>query len=368
MKKYAIMALGALAGLALSLPAMASAPDDGEISAFSITETSANQLPTSQPLIMLAQGEGDIDESFDSHGADTDEQMEEDNALAPRDTTKKTPTTGTPTPKTATPTSGSPTPATPATPKPAEPKATTPAPGTTPGTTPGTADVAPSAPRTDVESLTKGIRWLGHASFLIQDAKNIYVDPYDLPGGLPPADLILVTHDHGDHFSPDDIAKIIKESTTIVSIDAVRDKIPKKATFRAVKPGDTLTVQGVRIEVVPAYNIGKQFHPKEKGYVGFIIHSGGRSIYHAGDTDLIPEMKNIKTDVALLPAGGKFTMDGSEAAKAANLIKPKVAIPMHWGKIIGSDADAQTFKAQAQVPVVILKPEPKQAEAGKKPK
>jgi L-ascorbate metabolism protein UlaG (beta-lactamase superfamily) len=216
---------------------------------------------------------------------------------------------------------------------------------------------APAASPADIAALTKGLRWFGQSAFLIQDGKNIYIDPFELGTGLPPADLILITHDHYDHFSPEDIKKIIQPSTTIVSVDLIKGKIPKGAAFKAVKPGDTLTVQGVRIEVVPAYNIGKPFHPKERGLVGFIVHAGGRSFYHAGDTDLIPEMKTIKADVALLPVGGKYTMDAGEAADAANLIRPKVAIPMHWGKVVGNAADAETFKAKAKVPVVILQAE-----------
>jgi L-ascorbate metabolism protein UlaG (beta-lactamase superfamily) len=255
--------------------------------------------------MLLAQGEGDVDESFDSHGADTDEEMETDNAKAPQDTTKK------------------------------------------------------------VKDLTKGIRWLGQSAILLQDGKNIYIDPYGLGEGLPPADIILITHDHSDHLSPADIAKIIKPTTVVVTVEPALAKLPKEGVVRVVKPGDTLTVEGVRIEAVPAYNTAKQFHPKQKGYVGFIVHSGDRSIYHAGDTDLIPEMKNFKVDVALLPIGGTYTMTASEAAKAANIIKPKVAIPMHYGSIVGSPADAQIFKAEAKVPVVVMEPEAKQAKPDK---
>jgi L-ascorbate metabolism protein UlaG (beta-lactamase superfamily) len=216
-----------------------------------------------------------------------------------------------------------------------------------------------------------GIRWLGHAAFLIEDGKRIYIDPFRLGQGLPTADLVLITHDHSDHLSPADLKKIVGKSTTIVSIAAAKDELSKMGTFKAVKPGDTLTVAGVRIEVVPAYNPKKQFHPKEKGYVGYVIHSGGRAIYHAGDTDVIPEMKSIKADVALLPVGGTYTMDAKEAARAADLIKPKVAIPMHYGTLLGgnrlgSDADADTFKARAKVPVVILKIETQPSAPAKK--
>jgi L-ascorbate metabolism protein UlaG (beta-lactamase superfamily) len=227
----------------------------------------------------------------------------------------------------------------------------------------------PAAPRDtatiagDPAGLTRGIRWLGHASFMIEDGKRIYIDPFNLAKGLPPADLVLITHDHSDHLSAQDLKKIVNSATIIVSIAAAKDELSKIGTFKAVKPGDTLTVAGVHIQAVPAYNVDKQFHPKDKGYLGFIVHSGGRTIYHAGDTDVIPEMKQIKADVALLPAGGTYTMNAKEAAEAANLIKPKVAVPMHYGTslgggMLGSPADAETFRARAKVPVVIMKIEP----------
>ncbi len=123
---------------------------------------------------------------------------------------------------------------------------------------------------------------------------------------------------------------------------------------KAVKAGDKLTVKGVKIEVVPAYTPNKESHPKTAGDVGFILDFAGKRIYHAGDTDLIPEMANIQVDVALLPVGGTYTMNAKEAAQAANLIKPGVAVPMHWGDIVGSLADAEVFRAQCQVPVEIL--------------
>ena len=219
---------------------------------------------------------------------------------------------------------------------------------------------AAAKPDTTAARLTRGISWLGHASFLIHDdatGKTIYIDPYKLGKDLPPADLILVTHDHGDHLSPDDIALISGKSTVIVSTAAARDKLPKGTSLTVVKAGDTLTVAGIRIDVVPAYNAKKQFHPKDKGNVGFVVHAGGRTIYHAGDTDFVPAMKNLKVDVALVPVGGTYTMDAREAAEAVNAMKPRVAVPMHYGSIVGSDSDAETFKGLAKVPVVILKPE-----------
>lgn len=218
-------------------------------------------------------------------------------------------------------------------------------------------DEAQMAP---LDSLVEGIRWLGHASFLIESGQAIYIDPYDIPQGLadalPVADLILVTHDHADHFSPDAIKRIAGPSSIIISIESVIEDLPEAVKHsRTVAPGDTVTVDGIMIEAVPAYNIGKKFHPKEKGYVGFILHLEGRTIYHAGDTDLIPEMEHITADIALLPIGGTYTMNAAEAAEAADVIKPEVAIPMHWGKIVGTLEDAREFQARCDTRVLVLK-------------
>ena len=203
--------------------------------------------------------------------------------------------------------------------------------------------------------LLEGIKWLGHASFKIRAPEGlIYVDPWKLKGGEP-ADLVLITHGHYDHFSPEDLSKIRKADTTIVSVADVTAKL--KGEVRKVKAGDSLTVKGVAIEVVPAYNRAKDFHPQAAGGVGYVFTAGGRRIYHTGDTDAIPEMANITADVLFLPVGGKYTMNASEAAQVANMIKPKVAVPMHWGEIIGSRADAEAFQAQCQVPVEILEAE-----------
>jgi L-ascorbate metabolism protein UlaG (beta-lactamase superfamily) len=203
--------------------------------------------------------------------------------------------------------------------------------------------------------LLEGITWLGHDSFRIKAPEGvIYIDPWKLRDAEP-ADLILITHQHSDHFSAEDVQKLLKPDTTIVTVAQVAKRL--KGDVRRVKPGDTLTVKGIKIEVVPAYNPEKHFHPQKSGLVGFVVTAGGRRIYHAGDTDVIPEMANIQADVALLPVGGKYTMSASEAAQAANLIKPKVAVPMHWGDIIGTRTDAEAFKKACKVPVEILAPQ-----------
>jgi L-ascorbate metabolism protein UlaG (beta-lactamase superfamily) len=209
--------------------------------------------------------------------------------------------------------------------------------------------------------MIENIHWLGHDTFRIENDVIIYTDPIKLKGEPPKADLILITHDHFDHCSPDDVARLTKDGTVIVTIAAAARKL--KGDVRVVKPGESLVVHGISIETVPAYNVSKfripgvPFHPKESGHVGFIVTVGGVRIYHAGDTDFIPEMDDIETDVALLPVGGTYTMTADEAAQAANRIKPKVAIPMHHSDIVGSAADARRFRDLCQVEVAILSQE-----------
>lgn len=199
------------------------------------------------------------------------------------------------------------------------------------------------------------IHWLGHATVRLDFDKVIYVDPWKLRGGAPKADIILITHEHYDHFSKPDIDRIRKESTSLVTIAGVAAGL--KGDVHVIKPGDSITVQGIAIQAVPAYNIGKQFHPKSAGHVGFVVQTGGHAIYIAGDSDLTPEMKAVRADVALLPVGGKYTMTAEEAAQAANAIQPQLAIPLHYGDIVGSTADAERFRSLSKVPVRILKPE-----------
>ena len=209
--------------------------------------------------------------------------------------------------------------------------------------------------------MIENIHWLGHDTFRIENDKIIYTDPIKLKGKPPKADLILITHDHFDHCSPEDVAKLVKDDTVIVTIAAAAQML--KGDVRVVKPGESLVVQGIPIETVPAYNVNKfrspgvPFHPKESGHVGFIVTVAGRRIYHAGDTDVIPEMDDIQADIALLPVGGTYTMTADEAAQAANTIQPKVAIPMHHSAIVGSVKDAQRFRDLCSMEVIILSQE-----------
>jgi L-ascorbate metabolism protein UlaG (beta-lactamase superfamily) len=193
------------------------------------------------------------------------------------------------------------------------------------------------------------INWLGHSGFMIEgEGKTIYIDPYVLPENIDfedMADIILITHEHYDHCNPDAIRKLRKEDTTTLIPENCSLKF--RGDARNVMEGDVLTgglaIKDMDIEVVPAYNINKPNHPKGIG-VGYIIKVEGIRIYHAGDTDLIPEMKEIAADVALLPIGGTYTMDESEAAEAAAAIAPKVVIPMHYNYLETTRADAEKFK------------------------
>ena len=199
------------------------------------------------------------------------------------------------------------------------------------------------------------IKWLGHAGFKIKKKKVIYIDPYQI-NETEQADIILITHEHYDHCSLDDIELLKKEDTIIIGPEKAVKNLDGKNVI-IVKPGDRKEVEGIVIDAVPAYNIGKKFHPKEKGNVGYVINIEGIKIYHAGDTDLIPEMEKLAVDIAMLPVGGDYTMNAEEAAAAANKIKPKIAIPMHYGTIVGTKDDADEFKEKCDCEVHILEVE-----------
>jgi L-ascorbate metabolism protein UlaG (beta-lactamase superfamily) len=198
--------------------------------------------------------------------------------------------------------------------------------------------------------MLKKIKWLGHSSVKIEAEKTIYIDPWKIKEGRK-ADLILISHSHGDHLSPADIRKIQKEETVIIAAGDAAAQL--SGDVRALKPGEKVTVQGVTIEAVPAYNIGKPYHPKANDWIGFILTVEGKRIYYGGDTDLIPEMKDIKADILILPVGGTYTMTAREAAEAADLIRPEAVIPIHFGDIVGTPADAVKFKELCKAPVEI---------------
>ena len=202
-------------------------------------------------------------------------------------------------------------------------------------------------------AMTGNIHWLGHDTFRIEGEQVIYTDPFKIKK-KGTADIILITHEHYDHCSPDDIKKIQGPNTVILSPADCAAKL--QGNIKVVKPGDKIEVRGMTIEVVPSYNTNKQFHTKDRGWVGYVFTAKGQRIYIAGDTDYIPEMKNIRADIALLPVSGTYVMTADEAAQAALDIKPKVAIPMHYGSIVGTKEDALKFakKLKGKIDVVIL--------------
>ena len=217
--------------------------------------------------------------------------------------------------------------------------------------------------------------WLGHSSFMIKTSeilrksrisdsaqehkvldnkKTIYIDPFQISRSEPKADVILITHSHYDHCSIADIEKIIRQGTVVVVPPDCQSKITKleNVEMQIMIPGDEFSVEGIKIQAVPAYNINKQHHPKSEEWQGYLVKFDKVIFYHAGDTDLVPEMQKLsgygKKDnefVALFPVDGKFAMTAEEAAQAASIIKPTLAIPMHYGNVQGTKEDAERFVA-----------------------
>lgn len=210
-----------------------------------------------------------------------------------------------------------------------------------------------------------GISWFGHASFSLENKlgkKFYFVDPFDIKR-LPndKADAIFITHAHYDHWSPNDIRKLIKNDTVVVGTKGCENlNLPSNA-FMIVGPDRILTVAGIRVKTVPAYNVKPDrvnYHPKENKWVGYVFEVGEARIYHAGDTDFIPEMRNlVDIDVAMIPIGGTYTMDVKEAIQAANTIKAEVTIPMHYRRLLGNNVKAaeEEFKAGVKGKVVVMK-------------
>jgi L-ascorbate metabolism protein UlaG (beta-lactamase superfamily) len=194
-----------------------------------------------------------------------------------------------------------------------------------------------------------GIRlsWLGHSSYKFMfNSKVIYIDPYEVKEH-DKADLILITHGHYDHCSIPDLKKLTKQDTMIVTTPDTTSKLSGKVEgghVKLVKPGDSFVFQDIPIKAVPAYNTDKEYHPKENQWVGYVFTINNVVFYHAGDTDFITEMEDITADVVFLPVSGTYVMNVEEAVHAAKKIMPRIAIPMHYGKIVGSKSDAEKFK------------------------
>ena len=195
--------------------------------------------------------------------------------------------------------------------------------------------------------MLENIEVLCHSSIKFYKEKVIYIDPFKIDKNYNDADIIFITHDHYDHYSEDDIDKIKKDDTVIVAPEELLTKLLRKG-FRQdyiiiVEHNERYIVESIKFETVPAYNTNKQFHPKENGWVGYIIEIKGIRYYIAGDTDITEENKQVKCDVAFVPVGGTYTMDFKEAAYLINEIKPQVAVPIHYGSIVGTNQDATDF-------------------------
>ena len=196
------------------------------------------------------------------------------------------------------------------------------------------------------------IHWLGHSSIRIEGDKTVYVDPWNLKKGSPVADVILITHSHYDHCSAPDVGKIRREKTLVFAPSDCAEQF--QFPFTSVRPGWQQSLEGVTFEAIPAYNLDKPFHPRSRQWVGYVIEMGGERIYVSGDTDAVPEMEAVQADVVIVPVGGTYTMTAAEAAAAVDKIRPRLAIPIHFGEVVGSLRDAEKFKELCRTPVEIL--------------
>lgn len=188
---------------------------------------------------------------------------------------------------------------------------------------------------------------LCHSSIKINKEKIIYIDPFKINENFNDADIVFITHSHYDHYSKEDINKIKKDDTKIIAPKETIEKLLqegyKQETIIEVEPNKEYKVEGIKFETISAYNIDKQFHPKENEWVGYIIELQGIRYYIAGDTDINEEDKKVKCDVAFVPVGGTYTMNYKEAANFINEIKPKIAVPIHYGSVVGTKQDAINF-------------------------
>lgn len=195
--------------------------------------------------------------------------------------------------------------------------------------------------------MLENIEVLYHSSIKISKNKVIYIDPFKIDKNYNDADIVFITHDHYDHYSEEDIDKVINENTTIIIPEELLTKLLRKGINKnaiiTVEPNEKYMVQGIKFETIPAYNTNKTFHPKKNGWVGYIITLDDIRYYIAGDTDITEENRRVKYDVAFVPVGGTYTMDFKEAAQLINEIQPKIAVPIHYGSVVGTKQDATDF-------------------------
>lgn len=195
--------------------------------------------------------------------------------------------------------------------------------------------------------MLEDIEVLYHSCIRMNKEKMIYIDPYHIEKNYNDADMIFITHDHYDHYSEEDIDKVRKNNTIFIVPENLLNKLIKKGindeNIIALDPGDAENIDGIKVEAIHSYNIDKPFHPKENNWLGYVIEIDGVRYYIAGDTDITEENKKIKCDVAFVPVGGTYTMNFSEAAQLINIIKPKIAVPIHYGSVVGTKQDATDF-------------------------
>lgn len=196
--------------------------------------------------------------------------------------------------------------------------------------------------------MLENIKVLCHSSIKFEKGEVLYFDPYKINKNYNDADVIFITHSHYDHFSEEDILKVKKEDTKIVITEDLYDRSTElgfgKENILVVKPNEEYMVNNIKVKTIPAYNISKNFHPKANNWVGYIITLDNVVYYIAGDTDITEENRKVKCDVAFVPIGGTYTMTAEEAAKLVNEINPKIAVPIHYGLIVGSKEDEEIFK------------------------
>ena len=197
--------------------------------------------------------------------------------------------------------------------------------------------------------MTKNITINTHTSIRLDLGDIIYFDPYEIPAETHDADMIFVTHDHFDHLSPDDIAKIKKEDTILIAPEAIKESVLNTSGIKAencifVVPEKNYEIEGLLVEVVRSYNIGREFHTKEMNWCGYVVTADGVSYYVAGDTDVVPEICKVQCDVAMIPVGGTYTMNHEEAVEFAKQAAPTVIIPTHYGTLAGEKTNGPDFK------------------------
>ena len=206
--------------------------------------------------------------------------------------------------------------------------------------------------------MTENIEVFINNSIRIRDrVGTIYIDPYEVKEEPHDADFIFITHDHYDHYSPEDILKVVGESTVLIIPEKMEGKISsifgRMRKVVTVKSGMFYETDGLEFDTVPAYNTIKPFHMKSAGWVGYILRIDRKRVYIAGDTDATKEARAVRCDIALVPIGGTYTMNAKQAAELINEIQPEIAIPVHYGSVVGGKADEETFVANVKEPVKV---------------